>query len=124
MALGRKEGFAHIDDRPGIPSQFRTILNTGIEVPTFGLEQMLDRCDWGTADLLKIDIEGSEYETLLAATPNTLSRIRRIAMEYHPRADNQGLVPDHLFAHLDACEFQQTFHRADGGGYGMALFSN
>lgn len=35
--------------------------------------------DW----ILQMDIEGSEYETILAASPNTLRRFRIIAMEIH-----------------------------------------
>ena len=38
----------------------------------------IDRCD-----LLKIDAEGAEYEILLGARPETLAKVRHIAIEYH-----------------------------------------
>ena len=38
----------------------------------------IDHCD-----LLKLDCEGAEYDTLYSAPEATLSRVERIAMEYH-----------------------------------------
>jgi len=37
----------------------------------------------GRCDLLKIDAEGAEYDILLAARPETLAKVRHIAIEYH-----------------------------------------
>ena len=34
-------------------------------------------------DFLKVDIEGSEHDVFAAASPDLLSRFKRIAMEYH-----------------------------------------
>ena len=42
----------------------------------------IERCDF-----LKLDCEGAEYEIIYAASPKTLARIHRIAMEYHDRVD-------------------------------------
>lgn len=123
-ALRDVEGTAYIDDRLGVPSQFRAIRQIGIEVHTLRLSDVLDHCGWGTADLLKIDAEGSEYEALLASSSDTLRRIRRITMEYHPRPDKRNLNPHLLFSHLRSCGFRQTFHRPDNGGYGLAWFEN
>ena len=38
----------------------------------------IERCD-----LLKIDVEGAEYEIFASASPDTLARIQRIVGEYH-----------------------------------------
>ena len=37
----------------------------------------------GRVDLLKLDIEGAEYDVLYGAAPETLARIREIRMEAH-----------------------------------------
>lgn len=51
-------------------------------VPTISLDALLD---WtgGHLDLLKVDIEGAEYEVLMNANPATLRNIYRIVVEYH-----------------------------------------
>jgi len=47
---------------------------------------ILDRYDIATIDILKIDIEGSEFG--LFANPDWLSRVNRLCMEVHPRFGN------------------------------------
>jgi hypothetical protein len=34
-------------------------------------------------DLLKMDIEGAEFDVLMTCPPDALERVRRIAMEFH-----------------------------------------
>jgi FkbM family methyltransferase len=53
----------------------------GIEVDCVSLDQVFSDLDG--CDLLKLDCEGSEYEILYAASPNTLSKIRRIVCEFN-----------------------------------------
>lgn len=53
------------------------------EVPTVTLDELFEAHGIEACDLLKIDIEGMEYETLLAASEATLARIARIHGEYH-----------------------------------------
>jgi hypothetical protein len=43
-------------------------------------------------DLLKLDCEGAELEILKAAPAKTLSRIRRIRLEWHPGYDLEELI--------------------------------
>lgn len=64
------------------------------------LEAVLDEFEIGALDLLKMDIEGSEYETLLATPPSVLRRIRKINLEYHEVAAHLGYSKEQLFAHL------------------------
>ena len=70
--------------------------------------QLLQRCDVGEIDLLKIDIEGGEYDVLYPAV-DLLPRIRRIHGEYHDvraedprtRIDNfEVFLKDHGFTNL------------------------
>ena len=53
-----------------------------LRVPALGLADAIgERCD-----LLKLDVEGSEFELLLNAEPDVLRRAPRIACEAHPWA--------------------------------------
>jgi len=53
------------------------------DVPAVTLDQLFDRHDIDVCDLVKIDVEGMEYEIIHAACDETFSRIRRIHGEYH-----------------------------------------
>lgn len=71
----------------GTPSAFRegnTLLSDKFdEAPATTLDRVFEEHKVERCDLLKIDIEGSEYEVLHAASNVTLARIRRIHGEYH-----------------------------------------
>jgi FkbM family methyltransferase len=60
-----------------------------VPVPALTLTEFLDRNHLDSVDLLKMDIEGSEYEVLGATKREVLRRIRRLNIEYHepPRRD-------------------------------------
>jgi FkbM family methyltransferase len=47
------------------------------------LASILDSNSFARVDLLKMDIEGAEYETLYGTAPGYFERIREIRMEYH-----------------------------------------
>jgi FkbM family methyltransferase len=52
-------------------------------------------------DLLKLDVEGAEYDILYAASAKTLARVQRIHAEYHQaRADDPRTQVDALVAFL------------------------
>jgi FkbM family methyltransferase len=53
----------------------------GVRVVT--LDQAVHETGGNPIDLLKVDIEGAELDMLAAASPSTLKRIRRVALEYH-----------------------------------------
>lgn len=57
------------------------------EVPVTTLDAIFEEHAIRACDLLKIDIEGMEYETLLEASEDTLARVRRIHGEYHELCD-------------------------------------
>lgn len=52
-------------------------------VPCTTLATILDSNKLVRVDLLKIDIEGAEYESLYGTSPGYFGRIREIRMEYH-----------------------------------------
>ena len=54
-----------------------------VEVQTTTLEKIMVTNKLKGIDLLKIDVEGSEYEIILKARDKALNRVRRIIMEYH-----------------------------------------
>ena len=74
----------------------------GSEPRPMTLAQLLETAGLSTVDLLKADIEGSEYDLLLSSDIQTLRRIRRIAMEVHTdHGDAQQLV-----SHLTGAGFR------------------
>ncbi|GEM_PF-1661014 len=60
-------------------------------------------------DLLKLDIEGSEYEVLLGASEHILSRVQCIVMEYHPFPKEVADIGA-LARHLNARGFTTEFY--------------
>jgi FkbM family methyltransferase len=73
-------------------------------------------------DLLKMDIEGSEWEVLLSTEPSVLSRIRHIQIEYHEAPARFGYTPEKLFAHLMEAGHKLTFRFEDACRTGLAHF--
>lgn len=117
-ALTGNDGEVRLDDSPALDSQFRSVAAQGLAVAGISLSSLYESVGWDSADLLKIDIEGSEYDALLAASPQVLRRASRIAMEFHPDPRKRR-----LFDYLDEAGFQLRAERDDGAGYGMAHFT-
>ncbi|HZL68479.1 MAG TPA: FkbM family methyltransferase [Candidatus Limnocylindrales bacterium] len=113
-ALWDDAGTTTIDMNAG--SQFRMTGRGGVEIPALTLDSIA--APYQTVDLLKIDIEGAEYQVLPAASTDILSRIRRIEMEYHPSGD-----PQILFRRLSDRGFSVEAVHDQGGGYGTARLS-
>jgi FkbM family methyltransferase len=61
---------------------------TTLTVPTVDLDALVRRV--GAVDLLKVDIEGAEFEVLRAVSPATLAQIDTIVGELHLWADPSG----------------------------------
>lgn len=55
---------------------------TSIEVPTTGLADAFAAAP-GPVDLVKLDIEGAEYEAILDSSPALWASVSRVVMEYH-----------------------------------------
>jgi FkbM family methyltransferase len=94
-------------------SQFRRSGRGGQRVVATTLDRVIP--DEKTVDLLKMDIEGAEYEVLQSVAPETMGRIRRIVLEFHPDAPYQKATDP-----LVANGFELAVCRDDGEGYGVA----
>jgi FkbM family methyltransferase len=71
-------------------------------VVTATFAQLVEKIGSPVIDLLKMDIEGSEYDVLLSTSPDVLRFFRRITVEFHmPSHDNafdKRVVARHLTA--------------------------
>jgi FkbM family methyltransferase len=94
VALADQTGTRKMDLSDG-PSQSRGLLgqdqNEGLEVKTLTLQKFIENLNHSEIDLLKIDIEGGEHEVFHSSTPETLKKIKNIAMEYHPNKPKKDL---------------------------------
>ena len=78
-------------------------------VRSYTLEKILADNNIEHCDLLKLDIEGSEYEVLFGAQKHILARVQRIVMEYHPFPKEMA-DKDKLARFLNAQGFVTTFY--------------
>jgi FkbM family methyltransferase len=104
---------AHDEESTG--SGVSTLSETVIEVEAVTLAEFLVSTSERQIDLLKMDIEGSEYMVLLATSARDLERVRRINLEYHAKP---GFAKRDLLEHLTRCGFHTVFHQMNGE-YGM-----
>jgi FkbM family methyltransferase len=93
-----------------------------ITVQCVDLTECLRRHELDDLDLLKMDIEGSEWEVLLSTPPDVLARIRHIQLEYHEVNARFGYTPDMLFAHLARAGHRLTSRHEDTYRTGLARF--
>jgi len=54
-----------------------------LEVQGLSLGSLIDQSGFGEVDLLKMDIEGGEYEIITLKNREALRRVRMITLEYH-----------------------------------------
>jgi FkbM family methyltransferase len=77
-------GMLHVSENPEATGLFDAgFATTSVEVETISLATLMQRLDIAKIDILKLDIEGAEFD-LIASTPNQiLQRIDQIAVEFH-----------------------------------------
>jgi FkbM family methyltransferase len=78
------------------------------EVPSFCLSDLIDRLGIEHCDLMKVDIEGAEYDVLTAA-PEVLRKgtFRHIALEVHNSIlERRGLAAVDLHKHMAECGYE------------------
>ncbi len=83
-----------------------------ITLATLWNRERLDRID-----MLKLDIEGAEYELIEASPTEILRKINVIALEYHPNGSKSD-----LFRRLDEAGFWLEQDEPSTDGYGLATF--
>jgi FkbM family methyltransferase len=80
-----------------------------IKVPCMSLEEALSRCQ-GEDIVMKMDIEGAEYDVIPACSKSALRRCKRIFLETHVMRDNGNDKPGHtsvfLKEYLSLCGFK------------------
>ena len=108
-------------DRKLVPNDLQSAPET-VTVRCMRLTDCLRDFRLDKLDLLKMDIEGSEWEVLLSTEPSALGRIRHIQVEYHEAPARFGYTPEKLFAHLMKAGHQLTFRSEDMHHTGLAYF--
>ena len=92
----------------------------GASVTAVTLADFLDENGLDGVDLLKMDIEGSEFEVLLTAEIDTLRRIRRVELEYHERQGPESKKD--IESRFEEAGFRKTFDTGQEDAYGLARF--
>jgi FkbM family methyltransferase len=80
---------------------------TSYDVEAVSLDSLLKRLGVGTVDILKLDLEGAEYELLEAATPGELGPFRQLFVEFH----------HHAVSHVNPADTRRLVDRVSGFGF-------
>ena len=111
FAVGGSNGRAAFFSRgPGVMNTLFSVDNYGsrfqklADVDSISLETLFARHGVQECDLLKLDCEGAEYEILLGAPPETLRRVRSLAIEYHVGLNEHS--PAELVSRLGSLGFE------------------
>lgn len=111
-AIGGKK--VKIPERPWVKDSFIKI----IPVQTVTLDAIFEKYKIQKADIVKIDIEGSEYDVLRHTS--ILARINKLVVEYH-----NGKIRDNIIALLTANMFKLVLEdHQEGTYYGDLYFKN
>lgn len=101
VAVVGEAGDVIMDDSPSIPSHSRRVgADAGVAVRGITLSDLMEELQIDSIDLLKVDIEGGEYELFSGIETETLQKVKRIGMEYHGNGDTSE-----LFARLSKAGF-------------------
>jgi len=92
-----------------------------VKVPSITIAELMDRYKLKQIDLLKMDIEGSEWEVLHSTPVSVLRSIRRIQFEYHEVHARLGYAKDTLFEYLRSAGYRLTHCEEDAHGTGIAI---
>ena len=124
VALSSSDGVSAMSAAAEASQMFHLASGTagsGVSVTTTTLAALLGSIDVPAIDLLKMDIEGSEYDVLLTTPPDVLKRIRRVDLEFH-KAPSPERTPQTLVRHLASAGFRLREPAAPGAEYGMLHF--
>lgn len=126
-ALAGRDGEGTIEAESELGSQFRRMStvsgrSAGVSVPTVSLQSLMDAHRLDRIDILKMDIEGSEYDVLLSAPDAVLLRISRMCLEYHPQPLKAEHRPEMIIERLSTTGLKLIRHADHGEGYGILQF--
>lgn len=93
-----------------------------VTVDTVSLTEFFTSIESPEVDLLKMDIEGSEYDVLLSTSTDILRRCHRLVVEYHARQTPAAPGPRELAAHVVAAGFHVQEASANTADYGLLDF--
>lgn len=103
-------------------SEFNTQDNPNSKtVKTTTLETLINNLNWDKIDLLKIDIEGSEWDVINTTPDDTFQSIDKILLEYHwPKGRLQSVI-----SRLQSLGFKHMFESGCNGSEenGTVFFS-
>jgi FkbM family methyltransferase len=114
IASGTPSQMVHLDLAGGA--------GDGVAVRTSTLPEFLDALQADSIDLLKMDIEGSEYDVLLSTPRPAFARIRRVNLEYH-KPPSAVLDPQMLVRHLLGAGFRLMDRPSVAAEYGLLHFT-
>lgn len=89
-----------------------------IDVEAVTLDEILSLESRGV-DILKIDIEGGEYDILLNVSSQGLARVTNIIVEYHPHSSYSA---EHIVRRLEELGFVLKRRQTLGDGLGLLRF--
>jgi len=126
QALDSSEGTAAMTSAAEASQMYRLASGDrgagSVTVRTLTLARLLEDLATDTIDLLKMDIEGSEYNVLLTTPREILHRIRRINVEYHEPAAGASGSKLELIAHIEASGGRLIRDDGHARKYGMLHF--
>jgi FkbM family methyltransferase len=140
-ALAACSATGSMDTAAEVPSQYRRIYSEdtkgmnsnhrndveqaedGISVRMETLDRIFDSTQVSAADLVKLNIHGSEYEVLMSAAPETLERCKTIAVQYHDLPASCHVNKQDLFQHMAHSGFDLISDDDTHRGSGMASFA-
>jgi len=140
-ALAACSSTGNMDTAAEVPSQYRRIYSEdtngmnsnhrnnveqtedGISVRMETLDRIFDSTQVPSADLVKLNIHGSEYEVLMSAAPETLERCKTIAVQYHDLPASCHVNKRDLFQHMAHSGFDLISDDDTHRGSGMAFFA-
>lgn len=114
VAVSSRDGEAilHLAAESGCNSFFLrsdVALRGDVKVETWSMAKLLKRLPT-PINLLKIDIEGVEYDALLSCSAQDLKRVERIALEYHDDYIPTGHSSSQLIQFLEETGFSTHLH--------------
>lgn len=105
-----------------LPRDLKSSGDPSFKVPCISLGDFLREQQIEMLDLLKMDVEGSEWEVLFSTPASVLRSIRHILLEYHEVHARFAYKPEQLFAYMANAGHTLTHHERGPGGTGLAFF--